>query len=272
MGQELSRIEVRLPLEVEQLLHIADQHGHGFPPVLLAGSWVERRGCPGADVDLYLFPQHEAGATPPPAIIQTQVGNQKVDIEVWPQVAVRQVIARFEGVDPRREHSLPPISFKERLLLDSLRIGIPLRGAGFVAEARERLERSAFVTLEVVRRYREWLRSRETIMEAVQGGYPIAALVELEAAVHLVADAYLIAHGDTNPHKRWIHERFSKLGPAVDGFRRRFLAFRFPGVDPDNPEAAAEVVRAGVEFVGETYDHLLRQMGLGDGFLAQARG
>lgn len=247
------------PLKTGSLLPALRNIVSDDTPVLLAGSWAEGRGYSGADIDLFAFP--DGDPTAPPAIAHLDVEGRELDVEAWTRSYAEALITRYEGLNPERMDALPPVTFKEHRLLHALRVGIHLRGSNYLAYRTERLAGSAFIQVEVLRRYRDFLKVRKAIDSTLAGGHLLAALLELETAVHLAADAYLLAHGETNPRRRWLFDRFAALGSAGELFRQEVVQYRFPMVNLNDADQLTTLIQAGTSFVAATYRDLLGKFG-----------
>jgi len=236
--QELQGLS--FPLTESEVLQALRKVQKFDAPAILAGSWVDGRGHPGADVDVYAFPAESP--LEQPKVCSTQIRDTEVDVEIWPQAIVHRTIEKFSADRAWSAPDLPPATFRERLLLESIHIGIPLLDASYVEALKVRLAER---------------KSRRYIRGLLDGQHEIAALMELGTAAQVVADAFLVAHGSYNPHRRWLHERFRHTGPGGESFRKDFLLHRFPQVHLADARAVRNRVEEGVDWIEASYLELL---------------
>lgn len=245
-----------LPLDRSVLLDALQTRVPQSAEFFMAGSLADQRTHPGADIDLYaLLTEPGSQVNPPedePNVVLFVLDGQDIDLEIWSRRHLEALLDRYTAPVEGR---LIPITFKERLLLESLRIALPLEAAPLTERLRGQLEQGHFRAHEVERRYQDWRKSRRVIADLMLGDFLLPAFTELSLAVHSAADAYLIARGNYNPHRRWLFQRFDQLDAPAPERKAQFIQHQFPVIHQDSA-ALRQTLETSVSFLDDVYAEL----------------
>ncbi len=247
-----------LPFDRSKLLDALRAHVSRPAEFFMAGSLADQRTHPGADIDIYALTTEDANQVNPsegePTVVLFVLEGQDIDLEIWSRSHLAALLDRFTTL---AEGRLPLITFKERLLLESLRIALPLEAAPMTERFCNQLERGHFRVYEVERRYQDWRKSRRVIENLMLGEFLLPAFTELSLAVHSAADAYLIARGNYNPHRRWLFQRFDQLEVPAPERKAQFIRHQFPVIDQDSA-GLRRTLETTVFFLDDVYAELRR--------------
>ncbi|CAL9367288.1 hypothetical protein SUDANB105_00789 [Streptomyces sp. enrichment culture] len=222
--------------------------------VYVTGSIIRGWGNAGSDYDLYVISDRPwasdtadfvkgTNGRHPIALETTKVAERAWDLEYWLSEQVEALLARV-GWDEYRRHgaSAGPVTVPERDFLERLLYAVPLHGADWWQEHRERVEQSAFQAIMVGRAARLAGEAIEDAVGMLRSGDHRSAVLAARIAFTYVVDALLTAAGDYSRNPKWHARRFQEVEPTLLSSDEYWAIETMRDYSEDRPEAWVEHV------------------------------
>jgi hypothetical protein len=177
--------------------------------VYLSGSLVTGHANPWSDIDLFAVTDREPRGHVMRAdtnlVVPHFVDDRRADYEFWTPATARELADRLAAHELGSGRSIPGASFIdiEKIFVHRVRVGVPLCNLdGFAAlQALYDFEHfAAFLSEEAIRHLDSEL---EDLVGMRKGGDRDGALWVARQTVDVAVEAYLHAHGNTDPVHKW---------------------------------------------------------------------
>ncbi|MDJ0724913.1 MAG: hypothetical protein QNJ38_07375 [Prochloraceae cyanobacterium] len=193
--------------------------------LFFCGSLIEGLGNKGSDLDVYLFTSRkDIELNPPYNTTFIMVNDIRCDINIFDFSEVENLVLKLENWinKPRLVPTIMQFSNRERLLLHRIRTGMVLHGAKIFQKIRNRVPQNALMRqkLDLARHLTNSLQIDLAGMKA-SCDWVTMVYVAQNILDHCI-DAFLAAHGFTNPSWKW---RSKLLDRLPDGSAFQFFAY-----------------------------------------------
>jgi hypothetical protein len=239
-----------VPVELGDVL--PELRGRGLLPeptrcVFACGSLVRGWGNPGSDLDLYVvgveqWQGDDSGRVPvalPSATVLTHaihVGDRRWELNYWTAAQVDGLIGKFAWeLFDNGSLLAQPLSEAELKCAERLTYAVPVTGAGWLRERRERVDRSAFRAVTVTVALARSDDHIEDLAGQLEVGDIHSAVLSARFALGYAVDALLASRGHLGLEQKWRCRRFQDLTDLPISFEEYWALDTMRSYDPSQP-------------------------------------
>lgn len=222
MGIDKDEIESSLTLPIEPFT------------IFLSGSIIEGFGNVESDLDVYvvfpeIVPDLRADFDTGINIISLEfTTNWRLDVESWAKEQMLAASDRIRCCTPQSLGARTDISFEDSALAHNIRIGIPIRHEEHFQQIKLSFDFAHLSHLLTSKYLNSYIGLAEDAAGAIASKQHGAAMLMSRKAAQAAFDAWLAAHGETNPKDKWRFNKLEKLGNQA--MLERYWALETPQI------------------------------------------
>ncbi|GII77158.1 hypothetical protein Sru01_21400 [Sphaerisporangium rufum] len=214
----------------------------------VVGSTARGWANPGSDIDVVVvsaapFADDRAVTTRVALVPDTlpvvtfRRGERRWELKYWTAAQVDQVMNKITWSAFEADRRVGDrLTLTENLFLARLRSCVPVFGAGWVEQARRRLDGTAYRSFMVIEALAEADDAVEDALGQLAAGDVESAVLSAQAAFGFAVEAVLAGHGEFGPQPKWRARRLRAAAPEILPFAEYWSIQTMRDFDPERPQ------------------------------------